>query len=311
MRADYVDRFSGDWTGGLKRLVTQGRLVPAGGVSLPDDHHLRRTRDDLDRRVPAHARHLSERMVGSRHAEAGDVHRRSARHGCRIRMRPRPAGTAPAGCRCRPSPTRCEPTRGARVVSLSLKARSAIMLAGHGGDAVTWLSESRRQLGDVVACTGRRQCRRSRRSSTPIPMSADFGKTWTRLLPRSAYTAAGRRSRRSAARWDGRATLPARAERGTRAKPDATFLAQWETQPVRRCLSWPVRGGAGARVRSSDATRAPTCSRVSFSSPDRVGHGFGPRSQEVQDTYAHLDKTIGTLFDVLDAVVGKGSGSPR
>ena len=24
MRADYVDRFNGEWTGGLKRMVTQG-----------------------------------------------------------------------------------------------------------------------------------------------------------------------------------------------------------------------------------------------------------------------------------------------
>ncbi|MGC4083095.1 MAG: hypothetical protein QM736_13545 [Vicinamibacterales bacterium] len=32
--------------------------------------------------------------------------------------------------------------RGAKVVTLALKARSAIMLAGHGGDAVTWISES-------------------------------------------------------------------------------------------------------------------------------------------------------------------------
>jgi predicted AlkP superfamily pyrophosphatase or phosphodiesterase len=44
---------------------------------------------------------------------------------------------------------------------------------------------------------------------------------------------------------------------------------------------------------------------VSFSSPDVVGHAFGPNSHEVQDMYAHLDKTIGALFDQLDASVGK------
>jgi arylsulfatase A-like enzyme len=35
-----------------------------------------------------------------------------------------------------------------------------------------------------------------------------------------------------------------------------------------------------------------------------VGHAFGPRSQEVHDMYAHLDLTIGTLLDRLDALVG-------
>jgi arylsulfatase A-like enzyme len=44
---------------------------------------------------------------------------------------------------------------------------------------------------------------------------------------------------------------------------------------------------------------------VSFSSPDLVGHGFGPLSQEVQDMYAQLDLTIGTLLDRLDALVGR------
>jgi arylsulfatase A-like enzyme len=45
---------------------------------------------------------------------------------------------------------------------------------------------------------------------------------------------------------------------------------------------------------------------ISFSTPDMVGHAFGPRSQEIQDLYTHLDATIGTLFDALDAQVGKG-----
>ena len=44
--------------------------------------------------------------------------------------------------RCRPSPIRCDRSASAHVVSLSLKARSAIMLAGHGGDAVTWLTDT-------------------------------------------------------------------------------------------------------------------------------------------------------------------------
>src|SRR5678815_3126819 len=43
---------------------------------------------------------------------------------------------------------------------------------------------------------------------------------------------------------------------------------------------------------------------VSFSSPDLVGHAFGPLSEEVQDMYARLDRTIGTLLDRLDRLVG-------
>jgi predicted AlkP superfamily pyrophosphatase or phosphodiesterase len=44
---------------------------------------------------------------------------------------------------------------------------------------------------------------------------------------------------------------------------------------------------------------------VSFSSTDYVGHTFGPRSMEVQDTYLRLDLTIATFLDYLDKTVGK------
>jgi predicted AlkP superfamily pyrophosphatase or phosphodiesterase len=45
---------------------------------------------------------------------------------------------------------------------------------------------------------------------------------------------------------------------------------------------------------------------VSFSSPDYIGHAFGPNSIEVEDTYLRLDKELGELFDYLDKMVGKG-----
>ena len=44
---------------------------------------------------------------------------------------------------------------------------------------------------------------------------------------------------------------------------------------------------------------------VSFSSTDYVGHNFGPRSMEIQDTYLRLDLTIADFLEYLDAKVGK------
>ncbi len=44
---------------------------------------------------------------------------------------------------------------------------------------------------------------------------------------------------------------------------------------------------------------------VSFSSPDYVGHSFGPNSWETVDGYARLDEELGKLFAFLDATVGK------
>ncbi|MEO0065602.1 MAG: hypothetical protein RI983_928 [Bacteroidota bacterium] len=45
---------------------------------------------------------------------------------------------------------------------------------------------------------------------------------------------------------------------------------------------------------------------VSFSSPDYIGHSFGPNSWEVVDNYIKLDVDLGKLLDFLDATVGKG-----
>jgi predicted AlkP superfamily pyrophosphatase or phosphodiesterase len=45
---------------------------------------------------------------------------------------------------------------------------------------------------------------------------------------------------------------------------------------------------------------------VSFSSPDYIGHTFGPNSVEAEDGFLRLDKELGSLFDFLDTKVGKG-----
>jgi predicted AlkP superfamily pyrophosphatase or phosphodiesterase len=46
---------------------------------------------------------------------------------------------------------------------------------------------------------------------------------------------------------------------------------------------------------------------VSFSSPDYIGHAFGPNSIEVEDTYLRLDRELGKFFGFLDQKVGKGN----
>jgi arylsulfatase A-like enzyme len=44
---------------------------------------------------------------------------------------------------------------------------------------------------------------------------------------------------------------------------------------------------------------------VSFSSPDYIGHSFGPNSWEMVDDYVRLDADLGKLLSFLDASVGK------
>lgn len=46
---------------------------------------------------------------------------------------------------------------------------------------------------------------------------------------------------------------------------------------------------------------------VSFSSPDRIGHAFGPTSVEQEDNYLRLDMEFAEMFTFLDGWVGKGN----
>lgn len=45
---------------------------------------------------------------------------------------------------------------------------------------------------------------------------------------------------------------------------------------------------------------------ISFSSPDYIGHQFGPNSIEVEDAYLRFDRDLADLLNVLDNRVGKG-----
>jgi predicted AlkP superfamily pyrophosphatase or phosphodiesterase len=50
---------------------------------------------------------------------------------------------------------------------------------------------------------------------------------------------------------------------------------------------------------------APDFLAVSFSSPDYIGHSYGPNSWEMVDDYVRLDAELGKLLSYLDATVGK------
>jgi predicted AlkP superfamily pyrophosphatase or phosphodiesterase len=192
-------------------------------------------------------------------------------------------------------------TRGARVAALALKDRSAIMLAGHGGDAVTWIGEpmdswqtSKTYSPDGVASV--------KAFLEANRISDDFGKIWTRLLPESRYkTPDDGRGEAPPAGWT---TVFPHALTGTSGKPDATYFAQWQRSPFANAF---IGRFAASLVESLKLGQHDTTDvlGVSFSTPDLVGHTFGPLSQEVQDIYAQMDRTLETLFDRLDALVGR------
>jgi arylsulfatase A-like enzyme len=54
------------------------------------------------------------------------------------------------------------------------------------------------------------------------------------------------------------------------------------------------------------ADSIPDFLAISLSSPDYIGHAFGPNSVEIEDNYLKLDRELAAFFDYLDKKIGKG-----
>src|SRR6185436_16889761 len=141
-RADYLNTFASHWRGGFKTLLNEGAVFTRaaypyfhtdtcaghftiGTGTLPRTHGM-----VADNWWEAQSRRLIE-CTDDEKAPVVSYGRpsklgKSARNSMAPSLADELRGQKP----------------GARVVTLSMKARSAIGLAGHGGDAVTWFEEA-------------------------------------------------------------------------------------------------------------------------------------------------------------------------
>jgi hypothetical protein len=138
------------------------------------------------------------------------------------------------------------------------------------------------------------------------PVAADYGKTWMATLPASAYlydaTAVGAKY---AAESGPSLPHPLHGAAGSTA-PDKLFYLQWQASPY--ADTYLVNMANDAVDKLGLGQRGGTdFLGVSFSSPDYVGHAFGPRSWEIQDVLAQLDRDLGVFFAHLDQKVGRGT----
>jgi len=191
---------------------------------------------------------------------------------------------------------------GARVVTLSMKARSAIGLAGHGGDAVTWFEEGA-GVGSFVTSRAfsADQIPAVRTFLARDSFESDFGKFWMLRDAADTYRHAdagiGERPRQP---WNG--LFPHEIRGTTSGRDDAVAL--WRASPF---------GDAYLGRMAADLSDAFQLGRrdttdflgVSFSASDTVGHPFGPGSREIEDTVARQDDVLGALIKYLDDSVGR------
>ncbi|MCA2980235.1 MAG: alkaline phosphatase family protein [Myxococcaceae bacterium] len=195
-------------------------------------------------------------------------------------------GTAPTSLRV---PTLGDSVKvsapGARVVAVSAKDRSAILMGGRSADAAVWFDAER-----------------------PLFTSSTFygPKLPAWVQPTNLAVAEALVQRRFA--WGlpgggltGKHPPPASARNGD-SEPNAEqaalqpLLDRWEVDLALAAVDALALG----------ADEVPDLLTVSFSGHDRIGHEFGPDSPEGLAEFLAVDVQLGRLLEGLDAKVGKG-----
>ncbi|HEY6944812.1 MAG TPA: alkaline phosphatase family protein, partial [Candidatus Acidoferrum sp.] len=305
MRADYVDKFRFQWSGGLKRLVEEGAWF----------------------RDAAYPYAATETCVGHSTISTGAF---PATHGmvanawwdrkeqkmvtCTSDPDPNVKDIGYAGANPKGAdsawrmavPSFAEElkfqTGGAtRIVTFSLKARASLTMAGHKADAATWFDDGSWVTSSLYGVQAFIE-----EQAKAHPPKSDFGKTWTLSFPEKSYWY-GEKALAAVAPpgWDLTFPHALRGKSGS-AEPDATFYEQWASSPFADTALTELAKKAVDAMNLGN-TSGTDFLGVSYSSVDYVGHEFGPRSREIQDILIRLDKDLGDLFVHLDQKVGRGN----
>ena len=191
----------------------------------------------------------------------------------------------------------------ARVVGISLKARSAINLSGHKPDAVIWLDE---RDGGWVTSTA------FAKTTAPFfadyiakhPMSEQLGRTWDRAMPKERYLFEYSREWRR--RTPHVTTEFPHLTKGRGDEVGGAITDAWEASPYSDAY---LNGLAFSAIDALKLGRSAGTDflGISFSALDLTGHSYGPVSHEVQDVLFNLDIQIGLLLDKLDRDLGAGN----
>ena len=191
---------------------------------------------------------------------------------------------------------------GARVVSVSMKARSAITLAGRAADAIVWFDDPSGSWATSKAfATG--PVPAVKEFVEKNPYEKDLGRVWTLSGPPDSYinrdAGAGERP---PAGWNGLFPHPINGRGGV----DAQFFALWQATPLADIYLGKLAASLVDSFKLGQRENTDFLG-VSFSVLDDVGHSFGPDSREIEDIVRQLDLTLGALISHLDAKVGRAN----
>jgi hypothetical protein len=301
MRFDYIGRYGRTWNGGLQRLVSEGAVYERAFYP-----YLNTVTCAGHATIGTGALPYRHGVIMNEWYRRAAKRRMSCTHDASVTSVPSTPPAEPIGH----SPDRLRvPSLGdrlraaspsSRVVALSMKARSSVMLAGHGGTAVTWFASS--NVWATSTAFAPTTTSEVQAFVDAHPVERERGEVWDRLRPTTDYSGADVSTfERPPTGWTVTFPHPLSGAPGT---PDARFVELWERSPYSDAYLGRMAAGLTAAYQLGQRDVVDYLA-ISFSALDYVGHDFGPASHEVQDTLLRLDRTLGTLFDVLDTTVGR------
>ncbi len=190
----------------------------------------------------------------------------------------------------------------AKVIGIALKDRGSILPAGHAADAAYWFDAS---SGNWITSSWYMQ-------KLP-PWVEEFNQQnlvqkymsrgWSTLYPLETYLQSAPDGNDYEGKFAGTdaAIFPVDT-----AKLHADFGAGMiRSTPFGNSFTLDM-ARAAIKHESLGKRGVTDFLAVSLSSPDYIGHQFGPNSIEVEDNYLRLDQDLGHFFAYLDKEIGKG-----
>lgn len=304
-RGDYPDLYGHQWSHGLARLFNGGAVFPLAAYPYTNTVT-----------CPGHAT-IGTGTLPNTHGMIGNTWYDAAQRR-NVACAADPAATSvPFGGlpgsehqsgRALMSPTladelRVQSRRLPHVLSISLKARSAVGLGGRGGPGtmVLWEEDNGTwATSDAYTKTPWPEVDEYVRAH---PLTAAYGQTWSRALPESSYLFEDDGVAENApGQW--KRTFP-HALDSPSGKADNAFVTNWEHSPWSDAYMAEMAIALSTKLKLGQEAGTDMLA-ISFSATDLVGHEYGPRSHEVQDVLIRLDQVLGKLLDSLDRSVGAG-----
>lgn len=188
--------------------------------------------------------------------------------------------------------------RRSKVVGVSLKDRAGILMAGRQATACIWYDMKSSSWKTSSAYTSPRWLT----SVNSAVKSASYaGRSWIAEIPGALSPAFDSVS--AEGRFPGGDfSFPHEILQPTDPKFEASvMLSPFSIEMVFDAATIALR----KERLGKDALPDVLC--VGVSTPDYVGHVFGPDSREVQELYVHADKRLGAFIDELDSYVGRAN----